>query len=749
MASQSASGCTTSRRSSQQPPNNNMQATQTQQSNASLTQEEDDDGTPPILFSCKCESARPVTTLLSCLRNVSLSHTHLTSGSISAAASAIHDATTSILTAPTGHANSSAGGSGSGSGSGGTTHSSTQSHHNPTSSGFGGRGKVQYATVFVSEKSLTFQVHGVGRQSRATVDIHAGLFSEYHVAEQMVPLLEEDEEDTLDDNDVMEDVHEQRVSANKQPRVEIIKGGEFGINLTSVLECLCVLGPNALDRTSLCLSYNTHTATFRVELLESFANSGVIISNCEIPGMAVADDEDDEYDGVEPGLLLGSNHPNVEHDGGGSSDRGAGGMISNNLDYAFRSYPILARALIKSEFLKDAISELTDVVGSTAATIGISRAGLEFATYGHSTECHVVVPYAGNHPETFISLEGVDGNGNANDNSQRLGRSRGGGGVIHARNYPLHSILSAMRGLEIACETCISINANGMVAIQHQVLDQVGKGNPNFIEFIMCCLEDEYIDELQNPQAGNNSELNDDTSSSIHGFIADDETITVVDDGGGGDGDGDDEEMNQQSSQSPTRNNYQSQQSRVLSSSQQSEITMSATIVEEKENDDNQTSEQSGTTKAALFGTVANIGVMSESRSNNRTSSRNSRAFKNKHPYVATPNSSNEHEDEDTDDDEIVKKQKSRRKARRQTSSDDDEENSENDFHSEEENRRRPPQSSQVDAETELDEEGELENSLDVTATVTSSRRRSLQEEEISSSPQLMYGDTNLEGDED
>lgn len=128
---------------------------------------------------------------------------------------------------------------------------------------------------------------------------------------------------------------------HQQPKVksEIIKGGEFGINLTTVLECLGVLGSSSLDRTTLCLSYDTQSAIFKIELLEDiYANAtngvplggptggGVVISNCAIPGMSVAEEQD-------------------VHD----NDEGQG------LDYAFRLHPVIARARIKSEFLKDAI----------------------------------------------------------------------------------------------------------------------------------------------------------------------------------------------------------------------------------------------------------------------------------------------------------------------------------------------------------------------------------------------------------
>jgi hypothetical protein len=48
-----------------------------------------------------------------------------------------------------------------------------------------------------------------------------------------------------------------------------------------------------------------------------------------------------------------------------------------------------------------------------------------------------------------------------------------------------------MRGLDIAQETCISINANGMIAIQHQVLDVVGSSEANFIDFLMCAVQED------------------------------------------------------------------------------------------------------------------------------------------------------------------------------------------------------------------------------------------------------------------
>ena len=87
---------------------------------------------------------------------------------------------------------------------------------------------------------------------------------------------------------------------------------------------------------------------------------------------------------------------------------------------------------------------------ASSVTISISKLGLELGSTGHSTECQVLLPYQGNVPERFFSLEGL-----------------GEEDAIYTRSYPLHSAIVGMKGLEIASETCLSMNANGMIAIQH------------------------------------------------------------------------------------------------------------------------------------------------------------------------------------------------------------------------------------------------------------------------------------------
>ena len=410
------------------PPTNVNRHSQSQSDEDDHEANEDDDG---LLFSCRCESARSVTTLLSCLRHVAsggggsgTSDFALTQGALAAGRRSRADLSLSAID----HTGIS-GGRGGGIGGGG--------------GGRGGSGRAQHATVFAGEAGLTFHVHGTARQSQASVDMQSGLFSDYYVCEQVVEVDDDD-----DDND---DGNNEAEGGGTRTKTEVVKGGEFCINLTTVLECLHVLGTNALDRTKLCLSYDLHDAIFRIELLEEThgATGGGIVSTCAIPGLAVSDDYDDE-----------------------DEEDGEGGTGASGLAIAFRSCPIVARAIVKSDYLRDAVVELSDVPGAASATIGISPRGMDLAAVGFSTECQVSLPHAGN-DAVFVSLD---------CDPPRL----------HARTYPLHSILSAFRGLEIASETCISINRRGMVAIQHQVLDEhVGNGQPNFVDFIMGCLQDD------------------------------------------------------------------------------------------------------------------------------------------------------------------------------------------------------------------------------------------------------------------
>ena len=61
---------------------------------------------------------------------------------------------------------------------GGNSSTPTGISHGSTTGGSRGGNKIQCAAMFASEISLTFQIHGIGKQLCVTVDIQAGLFRE-------------------------------------------------------------------------------------------------------------------------------------------------------------------------------------------------------------------------------------------------------------------------------------------------------------------------------------------------------------------------------------------------------------------------------------------------------------------------------------------------------------------------------------------------------------------------------------------
>ena len=118
----------------------------------------------------------------------------------------------------------------------------------------------------------------------------------------------------------------------------------------------------------------------------------------------------------------------------------------------------------------------------------MSSQGLEIISVGNDRECHIALP---NLPQIFVSMDCQPQENSSTTTTTSNGRTNV---VVHAQSYPLTNLLTSMKGLEIATETCISMNSRGMIAIQHQVLDKfIGNGQPNYVDFIMTCIEDEEV----------------------------------------------------------------------------------------------------------------------------------------------------------------------------------------------------------------------------------------------------------------
>lgn len=199
---------------------------------------------------------------------------------------------------------------------------------------------------------------------------------------------------------------------------------KFCVNLSTVLQCLNLLGTNSLERMKLSMSYNLSQETFKLELTD---DSGVL-STATIPGMEPPEDD-----------------------------------LGQSLALAMRSSPIAARLIIKSDTLREILVELESVGGAKVGTVSLDSKALEVAVVGDLSECLVSIPCRGEH---VVSLECPSSTSNA-------------------YSFPLHSLLGSLRGLEIAEETCITMNKNGMMAIQHQVIDATtGDGSPSFVDFV-------------------------------------------------------------------------------------------------------------------------------------------------------------------------------------------------------------------------------------------------------------------------
>ena len=139
-----------------------------------------------LLFYCRCESAKSISTLLSCLRQFA---SRVGSSSISNPSNNGDREGSQTLSAMVDHL------------------TSTDGVNRKKGSAASEKGRIQQATVYAHPGGLTFHVHGIARQSQASVDMQCGLFSEYNVSSEQIPT--------------------GKVDDDGNPTYESIVGGEF------------------------------------------------------------------------------------------------------------------------------------------------------------------------------------------------------------------------------------------------------------------------------------------------------------------------------------------------------------------------------------------------------------------------------------------------------------------------------------------------------------------------------------------
>lgn len=242
------------------------------------------------------------------------------------------------------------------------------------------------------------------------------------------------------------------------------QGGRFTVDLNLLLECLQVFGAASLASTMLTMSYEPNQAVLRLTLEEQG-----VLTTCDIH--AIEEGED-------------------------ALDLAA-------LASAFRSSPEVLRAILKSEVLKEAISDLSDLPGAGSVRVAVAPQEPHFhltagGVYG---ALEIFLPRSS---EAFVHFDCSE---------------------ARAWSYGLGALNQGMRALTVAKETYMRINEEGILCVQHQV-ENTASGHSTFIDFL--CLAEETGEEEQREQEEREEKEEE------KGGESDAESMGGVQQGGGG-----------------------------------------------------------------------------------------------------------------------------------------------------------------------------------------------------------------------
>lgn len=206
---------------------------------------------------------------------------------------------------------------------------------------------------------------------------------------------------------------------------------QFRVNLASLLDCLTVFGSSDLGATSLHIGYVLSSRTLRLMLEE-----GGVLTECEIRTIPAGDELD--------------------------------------FPTAFRRSRILNKAWIRSEYLREAFIELSDLRGASTVTLYMAPHAphLQLSASGNAGSCTVDFPMGS---ESFMSFD--------SEREQLF-------------NYHLSLLQFAFRGLAKAEESFLRINEDGMLNLHHRVVQQED-GEDAFVSFIMLPDETEAGSQAQ------------------------------------------------------------------------------------------------------------------------------------------------------------------------------------------------------------------------------------------------------------
>lgn len=207
---------------------------------------------------------------------------------------------------------------------------------------------------------------------------------------------------------------------------------EVALNLTTLLDCLLLFGSSS-DSTTATMTFSAEDAIFRLALEDSG-----IMTSCDLTAI-----HHDDFEGIDSGLFA-----------------------------AFRESPDELAALVTSEALKEAITELTEVPGASAVCFDVSTTGMKLSTRGSGDNiCEIEFP---KDTKVFILY--------------RCDKPR-------VWTFSLASLQLGMKALGVAKETYVRINGEGVMSIQHQI---ESNNHETFINFIL--VSTETVEEDKNDE---------------------------------------------------------------------------------------------------------------------------------------------------------------------------------------------------------------------------------------------------------
>ncbi|GMI04142.1 hypothetical protein TrVE_jg7018 [Triparma verrucosa] len=203
-------------------------------------------------------------------------------------------------------------------------------------------------------------------------------------------------------------------------------GHDFTLDINVLLSSLQILGP-AYEQIGCEFTYDDESKIFKTQLTD---RNGVI---CKTAIQTSADDMEDD----------------------------------SLLQSTFIASPVVCRAIIKSAVLKQSYDEINRNIGSTKVEFSVSPHAIIISCEGDNGATYLDMPRS---RSIFSSLETHPP-------------------TKHTRTYSKAYLSDGMRGCDVASETCIQINKDGVLAIQHQVVDN--KARSCYVDFILAPLQDE------------------------------------------------------------------------------------------------------------------------------------------------------------------------------------------------------------------------------------------------------------------